>query len=134
MLHVTLHYENKVLLSLPSFFQDGTSSIFLAARCGYAHLLSLLTEKLTELDDLSRKDGITPLIMAAAMNHGDCIDVLLSLGTDPNEESKVNIHKMQQNTVQNVSSLLDYFYEKNIPWETGSFVCHFLSPLGFLQL
>ena len=38
---------------------------------------------------LARKDGITPLIMAAAMNHDLCVDLLLSAGVDPNEESKV---------------------------------------------
>jgi ankyrin repeat protein len=39
---------------------------------------------------LSRNDGITPLIMAAAMNHDLCVGVLLASGLDPNEESKVN--------------------------------------------
>ena len=38
---------------------------------------------------LARRDGITPLIMAAAMNHDSCVDILLSAGIDPNEESKV---------------------------------------------
>ena len=56
----------------------------------------LCTEKLTSgqqrqphLSSLARKDGITPLIMAAAMNHDECVDLLLSAGVDPNEESKV---------------------------------------------
>ena len=40
-------------------------------------------------NSLARKDGITPLIMAAAMNHDLCVDLLLSAGVDPNEESKV---------------------------------------------
>jgi len=39
--------------------------------------------------DLARKDGITPLIMAAAMNHDLCVDLLLSAGVDPNEDSKI---------------------------------------------
>ena len=39
--------------------------------------------------DLSRNDGITPLIMAAAMNHHEAVDVLLDFGINPNEESKV---------------------------------------------
>ena len=57
----------------------------------------LCTEKLTSgqqrqphLSSLARKDGITPLIMAAAMNHDECVDLLLSAGVDPNEESKVS--------------------------------------------
>ena len=41
--------------------------------------------------DLSRNDGITPLIMAAAMNHHEAVDVLLDFGINPNEESKVLI-------------------------------------------
>ena len=40
---------------------------------------------------LSRKDGITPLIMSAAMNHDQCVDVLLCFGTDPNQESKASL-------------------------------------------
>jgi len=40
-------------------------------------------------NSLARKDGITPLIMAAAMNHDLCVDLLLSAGVDPNEESKI---------------------------------------------
>ena len=39
--------------------------------------------------DLSRNDGITPLIMASAMNHQEAVDVLLDFGINPNEESKV---------------------------------------------
>ena len=38
---------------------------------------------------LARNDGITPLMMAAAMNHEPCVDALLTAGFDPNEESKV---------------------------------------------
>ena len=44
-------------------------------------------------NSLARKDGITPLIMAAAMNHDLCVDLLLSAGVDPNEESKVGCLK-----------------------------------------
>ena len=43
--------------------------------------------------DLSRNDGITPLIMASAMNHQEAVDVLLDFGINPNEESKVIIHR-----------------------------------------
>ena len=43
--------------------------------------------------DLSRNDGITPLIMASAMNHQEAVDVLLGFGINPNEESKVIIHR-----------------------------------------
>ena len=75
--------------------QDGTSAIFLAARCGYANLLSILLESTmknsTRIEELSRNDGITPLIMAAAMNHHEAVDVLLDFGANPNEESKVII-------------------------------------------
>ena len=46
-------------------------------------------QQLSHLSSLARKDGITPLIMAAAMNHDLCVDLLLSAGVDPNEESKV---------------------------------------------
>ena len=38
---------------------------------------------------LARNDGITPLMMAAAMNHEPCVDTLLTAGFNPNEESKV---------------------------------------------
>ena len=46
-------------------------------------------QQLSHLSSLARKDGITPLIMAAAMNHDLCVDLLLFAGVDPNEESKV---------------------------------------------
>ena len=86
----TLRIATKFFLC---YFQDGTSAVFLAARCGYAHLLTLLLEaiKVVEEIDLSRNDGITPLIMAAAMNHHEAVDVLLDFGINPNEESKVLI-------------------------------------------
>ena len=73
-------------------FQDGTSAIFLAARCGYAGVLSMLLQSFevrADFKSLARHDGITPLMMAAAMNHEACVDILLSSGFDPNEESKV---------------------------------------------
>ena len=53
-------------------------------------LLESLDRPNQQLSSLARKDGITPLIMAAAMNHDQCVDVLLSFGTDPNQESKVS--------------------------------------------
>ena len=48
-----------------------------------------LTEISNSNIDLSRNDGITPLIMASAMNHQEAVDVLLDFGINPNEESKV---------------------------------------------
>ena len=52
-----------------------------------------LTEISNSNIDLSRNDGITPLIMASAMNHQEAVDVLLGFGINPNEESKVIIHR-----------------------------------------
>ena len=82
------------LIEFFAVFQDGTSAIFLAARCGYAGVLSMLLQSFErkphfESLSLARNDGITPLMMAAAMSHEACVDTLLSAGFDPNEESKV---------------------------------------------
>ena len=61
---------------------------------------------------LARKDGITPLIMAAAMNHDLCVDLLLSAGVDPNEESKVGcLNLMLHNIYTRVASIVAHHDE-----------------------
>ena len=67
----------------------------------------MLLESLSSASDsvifpaLSRNDGISPLIMAAAMNHDLCVDVLLTSGADPNEESRVRHQEFSAVEVMN---------------------------------
>lgn len=68
---------------------DGTCAIFLASRCGNSTILAFLLSdfKASQTPLAARNDCTTPLIIAAVMNHAQCIDLLLSAQLPPDEPS-----------------------------------------------